>query len=231
MHSIKTLALYALSVLALVQCNAPKDSSIPELPVVPVNDFELTADTSNATWDVAKWNILDNTLSPDSRKAKFKMAYSKTGMYFLFYSEDPLITATKKDNEHLWEEDAVEIFLYTDTRYPLYLEYELSPRDQELVLLIPRIDGTHLGWIPWEYTGNRKTRHRTNVTSKDWTAEVFIPYTLFAPLANVPPKKGMKWKANFYRVDHDLGKETEWSWQKTEKTFHETDKFGNIVFQ
>ena len=90
----------------------------------------------------------------------------------------------------------------------MYFEYELSPLNYELPILVPNFKGKFFGWRPWHYEGNRKTKHATHVI-KDrdivtgWTAEFFIPYTLLTPMTNVPPKSGSRWRANFYRIDHD----------------------------
>jgi hypothetical protein len=129
----------------------------------------------------------------------------------------------------LYNEDVVEIFFWTDESKPLYFEYELSPHNFELPILVPNSNGKFLGWLPWHYEGDRKTRHATRITDKAWTAEFFIPYTLLMPLDNVPPVKGTKWRCNFYRIDYDSGS-SEWSWQKTRINFHDFKKFGTILF-
>jgi len=42
---------------------------------------------------------------------------------------------------------------------------------------------------------------------------------------------GKEWRANFYRIDHDMG-ETTWQWQEVhEENFHDYEKFGTIVFE
>jgi hypothetical protein len=46
-----------------------------------------------------------------------------------------------------------------------------------------------------------------------WIAEFFMPYTVLKPLNNVPPQKGSRWRANFYRIDYENG-ELSWGWQK-----------------
>jgi hypothetical protein len=53
---------------------------------------------------------------------------------------------------------------------------------------------------------------------------------LLAPLQNVPPKPGVRWRANFYRMDYDDGIRTAWAWAPVGKTFHEYEKFGELVF-
>jgi hypothetical protein len=50
-------------------------------------------------------------------------------------------------------------------------------------------------------------------------------------MTNVPPKNGSRWRANFYRIDHDTG-ETTWQWQEVrDENFHDYEKFGTIVFE
>jgi hypothetical protein len=64
-----------------------------------------------------------------------------------------------------------------------------------------------------------------------WSAEVFLPYELLSPLRNVPPKSGTRWKANFYRMDYDGGKQSSWDWSRVGPSFHEYKKFGTLVFE
>ena len=139
----------------------------------------------------------------------------------------------------LWKEDVFEVFLWTDERSPVYFEYEISPLDRELPILIPNFGGRFLGWRPWHYEGGRRTRKATSIIGgpkqsqasiQGWRAEVFIPYALLTPLQNVPPKPGATWRANFYRMDHDQGKTTQWEWARVGDSFHEYEKFGSLIF-
>jgi hypothetical protein len=204
-------------------------------------DFEVTGDGSNAAWEKTNWIDLPQR-RPETKiyETKAKTLYSETGIYFLFDCEDKkLVSTITADNEDLWHEDVVEIFLWTDETFPVYFEYELSPMNYELPILVPNNDGHFLGWLPWHYEGERKTRHATSVRGGEkksgakvsaWMAEIFIPYALLTPLPNVPPKSGTTWRANLYRIDHDQGTTT-FSWQKTGKSFHDYKKFGTFVFE
>ena len=125
----------------------------------------------------------------------------------MYKCEDSVITATlKADYLNLYDEDVVEVFLWTDTTLPVYFEYELSPLNFELPILILNNKGKMMGWKPWQYEGERKTIHAISIKEKNkkdnrftWTAEFFIPYSLLSPMDNVPPAKGTQWRANFYR--------------------------------
>ena len=203
-------------------------------------DFEITGDGSAENWAKAEWMELPQRTSGESLTTKVKILYSGTGMYFLFNCQDKKLTATfHADFMDLWKEDVVEVFLWTDQDFPFYFEYEISPLNYELPILISNNKGDLVRWQPFHYDADRKTRHatavqggekKTNAIISGWTADFFIPYKLLRPLNNIEPGPGTKWKANFYRVDYDNGK-ANWSWQLTDKSFHEYEKFGTLLFE
>jgi cellulose/xylan binding protein with CBM9 domain len=213
----------------------------PVLQVHPADDFEVTGAGDNAAWSRAEWTPL-NRRQPEGLPydARFKALYSKTGLYFLMEATDKKLTATMtEDFMDLWHEDVFEVFLWTDERTPLYLEYEISPLNHELVILVPNFGGQFLGWRPWHFEGERATRKATTIMGgpktsgaaiAGWRAEFFIPYAVLKPLQNVPPKAGTTWRANFYRMDYDDGKATQWDWARVGPSFHEYEKFGELHF-
>ncbi|BBE20204.1 hypothetical protein AQPE_4395 [Aquipluma nitroreducens] len=204
-------------------------------------DFKVTGDGSAENWALAEWMVLpQRILSGEPLTTKVKVLYSKTGIYFLFNCRDKKLTSTMNaDFMDLWKEDVVEIFLWTDDQTPVYFEYEISPLNYELPILISNEKGDLVRWMPFHYDSDRKTRHattvqggemRSNAAITGWTAEFFIPYKLLRPLNNSLPKPDTRWRANFYRIDYDSGI-SEWSWQLTSKTFHDFEKFGFLVFE
>ena len=204
-------------------------------------DFKITGDGLSDPWKNTVWiNLVQEDQNNLSYQTKAKVLYSETGIYFLFSCMDKRLTSTMKaDNLNLWEEDVVEVFLWTDEEFPVYFEYELSPFNYELPIIVPNNKGNFLGWLPWHYDGDRRTQHATSVTGgkkesgstiSGWIAEFFIPFKLLAPLSHIPPFSGTKWRANMYRIDYDNG-EVPFAWQKTYKTFHEYNKFGTFIFE
>lgn len=209
------------------------------------SDFEITGDGSSENWARADWVQLKQLNNHDniSYATKVKILYSDTGIYFLFYCEDDKLTATMdEDFMELWHEDVVEIFLWPDEEEPIaYFEYELSPLNYELPLLISNDNGNLAHWMPYSnsYTGDRKVRHKTSVAGGEkksgasvdqWMGEIFIPFDLLRPLRNIWPESGTQWRANFYRIDYDKG-QTLYAWQPISERFHEYEKFGTIVFE
>jgi Carbohydrate family 9 binding domain-like len=205
------------------------------LHIKKTNDFEITGEGNAANWSSVGWTTLPPRNTNAAYQTQIKLLYSDSGIYCLYRCEDKKITATlKEDFSDLWHEDVVEAFFWTDESTPMYFEYELSPLNYELPILIPNFKGDFLGWRPWHYEGNRKTKHATHINKNGdstdlWIAEFFIPYALLKPLQNVPPAKGTRWRANFYRIDHDYG-EAYWSWQLTRTNFHDYERFGTVVF-
>jgi hypothetical protein len=207
------------------------------LAVMKSDDFPITGDGTASNWNRVSWVTLpQRNTGPVTYQTKLKLLYSDSGIYCLYYCEDNKITATlQEDFSNLYNEDVVEAFFWTDETLPLYFEYEVSPLNYELPILVPNNKGNFLGWLPWHYEGDRRTRHAVHINKEgdkisSWSAEFFIPFKLLKPLNNVPPSKGSRWRANFYRIDYDSGV-TDWSWQLTRTTFHDYEKFGTIVFE
>jgi hypothetical protein len=212
------------------------------LEISRTDDFEVTGDGCGDSWKKADWIPLSHRKGSNPEYGTdMKILYSISGLYILFRCVDGRLTAAlDADFLDLWKEDVVEVFLWPDERDPLYFEYELSPLDHELPILVPNLDGHFWGWRPWHYEGERRTRHATAVSGgekrsgssvREWTAECFIPFSLLKPMRNVPPSPGTRWRANFYRCDYDAGPMAYWSWQPVETTFHECHRFGILVFK
>ncbi|NQT15550.1 MAG: carbohydrate-binding family 9-like protein [Planctomycetes bacterium] len=246
---VKANALSGLLLFAIAGWGGParaepavQESSPKVLRIRRTEDFPVNGRGDAAAWEKTAWEPLRlRTDDGHPYRTRVKMLYSQTGLYVLFDGEDRTVTATmKEDFLDLWNEDVFEFFLWPDERHPVYFEYEISPLGFELPILIPNLGGKYLGWRPWHYEGKRKTRKATTVMGgpkksgaavRGWKAEVFVPYDLLKPLGNVPPKPGTRWRANFYRVDYDDGRTTSWDWARVGPSFHESEKFGTLLFE
>lgn len=234
------IIIYRLSVIFLLfplclSAQGTRDSGEP-LTIRRTDNFDITGKGTAPAWKSTEWITLEKRKGTADYRTRVKLLYSETGIYTLFSCEDQKITATlKEDFAKLWTEDVVEIFFWTDESEPLYFEYELSPLNFELPILVPNMNGDFLGWRPWQYEGERKTRHASHIARdrngnvSEWIAEFFIPYALLKPLKNVPPEKGTTWRVNMYRIDHDQ-QNTSWSWKPVQKSFHDYEKFGVVKF-
>lgn len=218
------------------------DSARPAARVKKTDDFQVTGDGGDPAWQRTDWISLNPRAGASHEyTARFKVLYSDTGIYFLFHGTDRILTASmQNDFDDLWNEDVFEVFLWPDETYPVYFEYEISPLNKELPIIIPNFGGKFYGWRPWHYEGDRRTKKGVKILGgpvssgasiRGWTAEVFFPYDLLKPLQNVPPKSGSRWRANVYRVDYDDEQTTQWDWARVGPSFHEYKKFGTLVFE
>lgn len=241
MRSFIQLTAVLLTCVATFWLTEGGDLGRPTVKVRRVEEFKITGDGSSDSWKKTSWVELKRRDGGHPYDARFKILYSRSGLYVLMEGSDRRVTATmNRDFMNLWTEDVFEVFLWTDERHPIYLEYEISPLGMELPLIIPNLDDKFFGWIPWHYEGARRVKKKTSAvdgelkpgaTIRSWMAEFFIPYELFKPLENVPPRPGTRWRANFYRVDHDDGEKTSWDWARVGPSFHEYRKFGTLVFE
>ena len=235
---MKSVFILFLSALLYVSASAQNSTSVT---IKRCQDFTVTGAGSSVAWNATDWiKLFPQGSGYIDYETKVKVLYSGTGIYFLFSCGDEKLTTTMKaDNLNLWEEDVVEVFLWTSEDFPVYFEYEISPMDYELPIIVPNYKGKFLGWLPWNYTGEKRVIHATNAIGGEkqsggkvtrWIAEFFIPYKLLNPLPQVPPVSGTKWRANMYRIDYDKGA-SHYSWQKTNRSFHEYNSFGTFVFE
>lgn len=242
----KCLSFCLLASALLLQSNAKAAPTDSTLVIKKTTDFKVNGEGTSPNWSGASW--FDITVQNGPRQTKpgkqfptrAKIMYSDKGIYFLFDCTDKRLTSTiMEDFGHLFNEDVVEVFLWPDTAFPLYLEYEISPLNYELAILVPNLKGGATGWKPWHYDERNKVQHETSAMGQkksmaavdSWKAEFFIPFSLMSPIIPTMPKSGTRWKGNFYRIDYDDAETGYYSWQKTSGSFHEYKKFGTLIFE
>lgn len=214
----------------------------PTIVIPATEDFTVSGGGEAAAWEKAEWvSLVPWGEANHDYETRFKMLYSETGLYVLFDGSDSVLSASRDaDFLDLYNEDVYEFFFWTDERYPIYFEYEISPLGYELPIIVPNFDGTFFGWRPWQYEGDRLTQKATAIVGgaktsgasiEGWRAEIYVPYDLLKPLSNVPPQSGTRWRANFYRIDYDDDQVTYWNWAAIEVNFHDFALYGTIVFE
>ena len=252
---IQNKTILKILLLSLLYIPSALNAQHDVLRVKKTTDFTVNGKGTAKNWEQAEWNVItprdsktlqqNNWSIPPNKmnslteqyKTSFKVLYTDKGVYCLYKCEDSTITATLKgDYLNLYDEDVVEAFFWPDTTLPIYFEYELSPLNYELPILIVNNKGKAMGWKPWQYEGDKKTIHaisKTDVSSTNkhftWYAEFFVPYSLLGTLGNIPPQKGTQWRANFYRIDYDHTPVYS-SWQLTRNSYHDPERFGILQF-
>ena len=113
------------------------DSTI--ITVKKTKDFVFNGDGKADAWKATNFiKLKKKTATGVNYTTLFKILYSDTGIYCLFHCEDSLITSTlKEDFADLYNEDVVEAFFWPNEKSVIYFEYELSPYNYELPILVP----------------------------------------------------------------------------------------------
>lgn len=243
----KVLIIPFLILIAVFNTHPLIAQALSSIQVQKIDDFSVTGDGSSHNWSETNWIELTqrtNHEKDNNRTTFVKVLYSDTGIYFLFRCDDDLISATITSHfEEIWREDVVEVFLWPSESEEVYFEYELSPLNYELPLLVFKTNMGQSHWVPFQYSysdgDSRKAIHKTSATGgvlasgeiiDEWKAEFFIPFELLIPLENRIPKSGTTWRANMYRVDYDHGT-TSWTWQPVTTNFHDIYNYGTLVFE
>ncbi|MFI5184901.1 MAG: carbohydrate-binding family 9-like protein [Vicinamibacteria bacterium] len=183
---------------------------------------------------------------PSPYETRFRALWGDDGLFLRFDATDssPWHTMMKRD-EHLWEEEVVEIFLDINRSGHDYAEIEISPGN--VVCDVRMVS-------PWpnkqmDFAWNLEGIETRVMFSKDsagkttaWTAMAFLPWAGFRSLPSakgiaLPPKAEDAWRFNVFRVKRPGGKaapeagavEVAWSPPPGE-SFHMPEAFRDFVF-
>ena len=214
------------------------------MPVIlkKTGDFSIDGAGGHPAWHAAQWYTLSRVGGKKNYETRFRALYSDSGLYFLFECEDKKLTCTmEQDFDDLYNEDVLELFLQPDESLPLYLEYELSPLNRELVLLVSNRRGEYFGWLPFHYEKERRTRHKTRIQSgkalpmadcRGWSAEVFLPFALFEGVLTRPLAPGTVWRGNCFRIDYDDNEASRYAYSSAcGVEFHDYTKYDAFIFE
>jgi hypothetical protein len=182
---------------------------------------------------------------PAAYPTRFRALWSGEGIFLRFDATDPSPwhTMTRKD-EHLWDEEVVEIFLDLDRSGRDYYELEVNPANVvcDLRMISPWPDKK--GDIDWNLAG-LETRVRPleqGGAVSGFTVTAFLPWRGLRSLPSagrvaVPPKPGDAWRFNVFRIKRPGGKANPekdavfaaWS-PPSVASFHDAGAFRDFVF-
>ena len=173
--------------------------------------------------------------SPPSYQTEAKALYDETFLYFSFRCRDDNIWATMKTrDQHLWDEEVVEVFLQADSQHSSYIELEVNPLGTMLDIYLLGIRKP----LRYESWNSERLKWAVQVFGtvdgkdgdKEWTCEIALPLEDVVTAKNLPPRPGDRWKLNLYRVEQRPSPALI-AWSPTFKDdFHLPGKFGEVVF-
>jgi hypothetical protein len=217
------------------------DGQSRQLPVYEVSRTTQTIKVDGKL-DEAAWArapvanlVLNNDGSPSPAKTEARVLYDDKFLYFSFRSVDDNIWAThKRRDEHLWEEEVVEVFLQADPQQTSYIELEVNPLGAMLDIYLLDVRKP----LRYESWNSEKLKWAVQVDGtvdgkggdREWTCEIAFPLEDAVTAPHLPPRAGDRWRMNLYRVE---SKPTSAliAWSPTFKDdFHLPSMFGELVF-
>ncbi len=173
--------------------------------------------------------------SQSTYKTEARVLYDANYLYFAFRCVDDNIWATmKRRDEHLWEEEVVEVFLQADPNQPSYIELEVNPLGTmlDLYMLAARKPLHYESWnsekLRWAVQVNGTVDGKAG--DREWTCEIALPMEDIVTAPHRPPLAGDRWRMNLYRGEQ-LPKPAGLAWSPTLRDdFHLPQMFGEIVF-
>lgn len=167
-----------------------------------------------------------------------KLLWDQDYLYLGYLVEDNTIIATySQRDEPLWKEDVVEVFLSPSGSEHYYYEFNFSPREVVLDIIVLN-DGGRAGegrgdLIPFTTWDAKGLKLATRIQAdQNWFVTVAIPFRDLHFAGNRPPDPGDHWRANLCRIEYG-GEKPEYStWNPTGLVdFHTSEKFGTLVFE
>ncbi len=233
--------------------------SITGAAELPLSTYTVTRTTGPITidgnLDEADWKraeeftlIETNTGKPVPLKSTVKFLWDDQYLYAAFFSEDPDAWATyTREDDPLWEEEVVELFIDPDGNGHNYYEVEFNPVNARVDLAVinggERTNGRIQGWFEWDYKNMKNAVYvkgdglKEGTKDSYWTVEIAVPYEDMYEMDHVPPRDGDMWRLNAYRIERGKsGKTPEDDWYAAfsptlRGSFHTPWRFGKIFFK
>ncbi len=173
-------------------------------------------------------------------QASAKLLWDERYLYVGVDVNDKLLRASHTErDDHLWEQDCVELMIDPDGGGKSYFEIQVSPRG---VVFDTRYDARRIprpfGHTDWDSKIRVGVSPRGNLDDKEadtgYTVEMAIPWQAFSldgkPFA--PPAIGDEWRANLYVMDLIEGRQQAAAWSPLGiGDFHVPHRFGILAFE
>jgi len=205
----------------------------------------LNGDLSKEVWASVPATS-DFVLAVDGEKTTqrvwAKACWDDENLYVAFWCEDVDIwNDMTEENDFVWKQEAVEIFLVPGLDATWYYEFQFSPRNVVRDVLVHNPTGQREDYVfdgSWDCVGLETAVHMRGTlddrTDRDewWSMEIRIPFSGLALRSGEPPAEGEEWLINFQRIDRAPVEEFS-AWSPTFRRpvdFHYPPRFGRIRF-
>ena len=199
--------------------------------------------TIDGKLDVSEWKGAQSIgLMPFNNKVKnekisahtdIMVKWDEKNVYFAFKCAEPkmdklFVDERERDNDHVWEDSSVEIFLNPTNDRKIYYQFMINANGN-----LADLKGVRNGndsTIDWKWNGNIEVK--TSKSTVGWIVEARIAISSFGIEAL---QNNSSWIVNFCRTrnirDAKKNENQLQSWSTFLKLgFHDLDRFGRIIF-
>jgi hypothetical protein len=171
--------------------------------------------------------------------ASARVLYDAEHIYVAFDVKDDFLRSTfEKADDHLWEQDTVEVMLDPDGDGKNYFEIHVAPTGKvfDTAYDSPRVPKP-FGKTDW--TSRTEAGVQVDGTLNDdqpdqgYTLEMAVPWAALgtATAPATPPAAGAEWRMNFFVMDAREKGQRAVGWSPPlVGDFHTLDRFGRVVF-
>lgn len=225
----------------------PTPSGPPPMPELvaarALQPIVIDGDLHDTGWLLAPWSppfVGTMNGAAANFEARTRVVYDDTHLYVAFQvSDTDLQSPHRNADDHLWEQDCVEVFADPDGDGRNYFEIQVSPRG---VVFDTRYDSRRqpqpFGHVDWQSEAQTAVALRGTLDDEQvdegYHVEMRIPFTAFA--AGTPPATapvpGATWRMNFYVMEKSARGQDAAGWSPVlVPDFHATDRFGRVMFR
>ena len=146
---------------------------------------------------------------------RVKMLWDDEYFYFTFACQDAdMWSIFTAEDDPLWSEEVVEIFIDPDGDGKHYLELEVSPSNVIVDLLIYSVSPQWHSSKDWDIAGlktavqNHGTVNDSLQLDQGWAVEIAIPWAAMTDsvTGGAHPTPGDIWRLNLYRIERKAGR-------------------------
>jgi hypothetical protein len=205
----------------------------------------------DGNWDKPQWQkaqVIDivnymGTIPGFRPVVKAKMMYDDENIFVIFQVQDQYVRCLTKDyNGPVWKDSCCEFFFSADSGFPEryfnlemncggtpLMHYNLIPRKESKTLDIEDIKKIEIAHSLPQIIDPEMSSPVT------WTLEYRIPLAMLEKYGGVTrPKKGVEWRANFYKIAENNSNPHYITWSVVENSkpnFHMPQFFGKLKFE
>jgi hypothetical protein len=245
MRKLYYMMVFMLIVLLFCACPKHENKTVYEIAAIRSNTpISVDGLLDEPVWQEAgKIHLKDSDTGEDVQDTLFSayalICYDHDYLYVAFVCRDrDVYSSYTRRDQHLWEEEAVEVFIDVDDEPSTYVEIELSPNNviydsfivDTLNIDIEVTSEFDLAGIKTAVAVDGTVNIRDDVDRR-WIAEMAVPFTGILEAFRPELSKDTEFRINLFRIDRDEDGPIHYAWSPTYGPFHKPAAFGKLNFQ